>query len=100
MRWKIVNDRIRVFYQRESKEMETEYNNLSKIKNTLSNEIELLNKHKQSIKNIIQQKLSSSDDKINYLNTIKIKSEIIKIKKNIFKKKEDINTYKTLLKSL
>mgnify|MGYP001255625280 CR=1 FL=1 len=100
LRWQVVNDRINNFYQRESKEMEIEYNNLSKLKNTLTNEIELLNTHKQTLKNIIQKKISSSGDTNNYLSTIKIKSEIIKIKKNIVKKKEDINTYQTLLKSL
>ena len=100
MRWKIVNDRINEFYQRDSKEMEINYNNFDKVIMTLSNELDLLNNHKKTIEDMIKKKMTSDDDKINYLNTIKITSEITKLKKNIIKKKEGINTYQKILETL
>ena len=100
MRWKIVNDRINEFYQRESKDMEINYKNMDKVIMTLSNYLDLLNNHKKIVEDIIQKKMNSDDDKINYLNTIKLNSEITKLKKNIIKKEDGINTYKKILETL
>lgn len=100
LRWKIINERINNYYKRESNDIEYEHSNLVNVKIVLQEELGTLKKFKNDIDKLIKDKLSNKDEEKKYYNSLRIQTEINKLKKKFEKKKNDINTYQNILSSL